>query len=298
MKKGARGERRSIEKKLLLILGIAFVLLLFAAVKSGFYKQVIDFFGTVPEHGKVEEEIGSKKVAKVEGLPPVSLPGIRKARVAIVIDDMGRDMDSLRLLLEINIPISVAVLPYLSYSEEVAEEAKAKGGEVLLHMPMEPQDMLTNDPGKGVLLTRMTKEEVITQVENNIDAVPYIDGVNNHMGSRFTEDERLLKVALEVIKKRGNLFYLDSRTTTNSRGYELAKEMGIKTAVRKIFLDNEQDMVYIKDKVDELIRVAKRDGKAIAIGHPYDVTFKAIQEMIPRFKEEGIEVVKVSELID
>lgn len=298
MTKVVRGKRRSIAKKALLILGIAFVLLLLAAVKSGFYKQAIDYFGTVSRYGKTEEEIGSKKIAKVEGLPPAFSPGIRKARVAIVIDDMGRDIDSLRKLLEINIPISVAVLPYLSYSEEVAEEVKAKGGEVLLHMPMEPQDILTNNPGKGALLTRMTEEEVMKQVESNLDAVPYIDGVNNHMGSRFTEDERLLRVTLEVIKKRGDLFYLDSRTTTNSRGYELAKEMGIRTAERKIFLDNEQDMVYIKDKVDELIRVAKRDGKAIAIGHPYDVTFKAIQEMIPRFKEEGIEVVKVSELID
>jgi hypothetical protein len=285
MAKGIRGERRSIAKKAFVILGVVFVLLLFAAVEFGFYKQAIDFFGTVSEDGKTEEEVVSK-------------PGLQKVKVAIVIDDMGRDIDSLRRLLEIDIPITVAVLPYLAYSREVAEETKANGGEVLLHLPMEPRDMLTNNPGKGALLIEMTEEEVTTWVESGLDAIPYIDGVSNHMGSRFTEDERLLKVALEVIKKRGDLFFLDSRTTTNSMGYELAREMGIRTAERKIFLDNERNMDHIKEQVVELIRAARRDGKAIAIGHPHEVTFRAIQEMVPRLKEEGIEVVNVSELID
>jgi len=236
------------------------------------------------------------RVARIEKLPPVvTPPGIR---VAIVIDDMGRDRESLESLLDLEAPVTIAVLPYLAHSRDVAELARAGGSEVLLHLPMEPLDMARNDPGKGALLTEMSEGEVAAQVGRNLDALPAVDGVNNHMGSKFTGDERLMRVALEVIKGRGDLFFLDSWTSPDSKAYEIAREVGLKTTKRGIFLDNRQDHAYIRGKVEELIDRAKRDGAAVAIGHPHDETISVLREMVPVIRSEGVGIVPLSELVE
>ncbi|MBI5286105.1 MAG: divergent polysaccharide deacetylase family protein, partial [Deltaproteobacteria bacterium] len=129
------------------------------------------------------------------------------------------------------------------------------------------------------------------------EAVPHINGVNNHMGSRFTEDDRRMRVMLEVVKERG-LYFLDSKTTSHSSAYRLARGMGIRAADRQVFLDNEQDVEYIKKQVERLIEVAKDKGSAIAIGHPHPATLSALKEMVPMLKEAGVEITPLSSLVN
>jgi len=281
------GDRKGSNSKSVIPIAIAGALLLLLVLVS-IYRPSLDWLG------------GTKEVERVgpieEPPPPVAIPS--PIRVAIVIDDMGRELASLREIHDLGIPITVAVLPYLAHSREVAEQAGAAGGEVLLHLPMEPIDMVHNDPGEGALLVTMSEEEVRAQMERNLDALPNIDGVNNHMGSRFTGDERLMRVALESIMKRGDLLFLDSRTTADSKGYEIAADMGLMTAKREVFLDNKLDSEYIKGQLRILIERAKRDGKAIAIGHPHEETLTAIREMAPVLEDEGVTVVPLSELAE
>jgi polysaccharide deacetylase 2 family uncharacterized protein YibQ len=222
---------------------------------------------------------------------------VRRPRVAIVIDDMGYDMRRFRSLLEVDAQITVAVLPHLRFSREVALEAYSNGWEVLLHLPMEPRDMASNDPGKGALLTAMGEGEVRLRMEEDLKGVPHASGVNNHMGSRFTEDPVLMRTVLDVVRDH-KMFFLDSRTTSGSVAGTLAREMGVKGVERAVFLDNTRDEEYIKARLKELVSIARKRGKAVAIGHPYPETIAALKSMVGAMQQDGIEVVRVSDLVE
>lgn len=291
MAKTRKSKRGPLFLKALFIFGIALIFFIIAIV--GFiiysdYKRKEEATKNIPLPPQVA------KIAKPPA-PPVTVH-IPKAKIAIVIDDMGQDIRRLRDILEIDAPISIAVLPFLPYSKDIATEAGSKGREVLLHIPMEPKDSNNNDPGKGAVFTDMTEAQVAEQVRMDIEAVPYITGVNNHMGSRFTEDERLMRIVLNIAKTK-NLFFLDSKTTSKSTGYRLAKEMEVKAASRQVFLDNEEDINYIKGQILELVEIAKKRGSAIAIGHPHPSTIAALKEMIPLINKD-VDIVTVSSLID
>lgn len=217
-------------------------------------------------------------------------------KLAIVIDDMGQDLKKLDALLRLDADITVAVLPNLTHSVETADRAYSKGLDVLVHMPMEPKDKEAHDPGDGVVLTTMSAREIKGVMERNIMGVPHAIGLNNHMGSRFTEDEAGMRAALGVVKNR-KMFFLDSKTTPDSVGARLAAEMGLKNAGRDVFLDNERDVEYIKARIMEASAIAAKKGRAIAIGHPYPETIEALRQAMPELSKRGIKVVSVSELI-
>ena len=291
MGKNRKGNGRPLFSKAFFIFGIAVIFFVIAVVSFVLY------FGYGVREGRHENIPPAPQIAKIEEPQPAPLkPHIPKARVAIIIDDMGRDIKTLKEILAIDAPISVAVLPFLPHSRDVAKEANLMGRDVLLHLPMEPKELSGNDPGEGALFTNMSEAQIASQVKKDVDAVPHITGINNHMGSKFTEDERLMRIVLDIAKKK-NLFFLDSKTTNKSAAYRLAKNMGLKTASRQIFLDNTEDIAYIKGQITELINVAKKRGSAIAIGHPHPATIAAIKEMMPRFNED-VEMVTVSSLID
>lgn len=231
-------------------------------------------------------------------VPPAVAPVVKKAypRVAIVIDDMGQDMRKLRELIALNAPITVAVLPNLSHSKDTAKEAHARGLEVLLHLPMEPKDLGDNNPGKGALLTAMTSEEIRKQMEDDLTTVPFASGVNNHMGSRFTEDERQMRSVLNVVKKK-KMFFLDSRTSSNSVAGKVAGDLGVRNADRDVFLDNSRDITYIKGQITELVSIARKHGSAIAIGHPHPETIEAIKESL-EVLNGSVEIVRLSDIVN
>ncbi len=217
------------------------------------------------------------------------------ARIAIVIDDMGYDMKPLEEILKLEAPITIAVLPHLAYSRRIAERAHLEGIEVLLHLPMEPKDTTRHNPGEGALFTTMDEKEIRLKVEENLNAVPYITGVNNHMGSRFTEDEEKMRPVLRVLKERG-FFFVDSKTTARSVAERLAKSMGLPVVSRDVFLDNVRDRDQIRAQIEKLKAIAKRRGMAIGIGHPYPETIATLKEVIVELQNDGIELVRASEL--
>jgi polysaccharide deacetylase 2 family uncharacterized protein YibQ len=187
------------------------------------------------------------------------------------------------------------VLPGLTHSSEVARRAVAAGLEVILHLPLEPQDG-SKALGPGGITTAMADEEIRDTVRTNLASVPGARGVNNHMGSRGTADRRVMRAVLEVVRERG-LFFLDSRTTPESIAESLAGEMGIRTAARTVFLDNTDEEEAIRQEVRRLISLVRARGEAIAIGHAQRLTPRVVAEMREEFDRQGVILVPLSALV-
>lgn len=218
-------------------------------------------------------------------------------RIAIVIDDMGCDLSPVYEILSIDIPITLSILPSRPFSMEAAEKAREKGREIILHLPMEPRGYPEKNPGEGCLYVTMSDEEIEKQLEEDIAAVPSISGVNNHMGSRFMEDENRVETVLKQLKKK-ELFFLDSLTTKNSKGRKIAEKIGMKYIVRDVFIDNNRDFRDTRERLLDIIRKKDRWNTLVLIGHPHTSTIEAIRETVPLFRAEGIEVVTLSDLIE
>ena len=216
-------------------------------------------------------------------------------KLAFIIDDLGYETEVAKKMIELEFPVTLSILPFLQYSEFIAEEGKKNNQEIILHLPMEPSNSSAN-PGPGAIKSSMSEEEIRQSVRDCILNFPYIIGVNNHMGSKITEDRKIMEIILEEIGEL-NLFFIDSMTTKDSIAQEVAQEMEIKSAVRSVFLDNENDMEYIKGQMLLVQETALREGEAIAIGHSRINTFYVLKRMIPELIKAGIEIVPVSELV-
>jgi len=217
-------------------------------------------------------------------------------RAAIVIDDLGQSFTHLEQLIDLNIPFSIAVIPGLPASARTVSEASRRGIEMLLHQPMEPREEAGKNPGEGVLLTSMTTEELRARVRTNLAAVPGAVGVNNHMGSRFTEDTAGLGALMAEIKEH-NLFWLDSRTTSGTRGIEVAHAVGVPALERDIFLDAEVNADFIRRQLRKLIETARVHGTAVGIGHPHPETIAVLRELREELLASGVTLVPVSALV-
>lgn len=219
-----------------------------------------------------------------------------RVRLAIIIDDMGPDIRKLKELLEVGGDITVAVMPDMRDSARISNLANSRGLDVIVHMPMEPKEAGEHNPGDGALLVAMTPEEIRARVEEGMKTVPGAIGMNNHMGSKFTEDSGGMREVLQVVKKKDMLF-VDSRTTAKSVAGSMARELGVPSADRNVFLDNTRDVEYIKGQLSEAVRHAKKNGRAVAIGHPYPETIRALKEAVPALASQGVDVVGVSEVV-
>jgi polysaccharide deacetylase 2 family uncharacterized protein YibQ len=161
---------------------------------------------------------------------------------------------------------------------------------------MEPDSYPREKPGNGALFTDMNDEELVFQLEKDLAAVPYISGVNNHMGSKFMGDEKKLSLIFSKLKKK-NLFFIDSRTSANTKAFAAAEKVGLPVAARKIFLDNSRDYNEI---YNNLINIAKNNGDVspvIIVGHPYPETIRAINDAIKVIREKGVSIVPVSQIV-
>lgn len=220
---------------------------------------------------------------------------LSQSRLALIIDDIGPSVSKARLFSEFGIPMTFAVLPRFPRSEDLALEFRDAGHEIMLHQPMEPKDPEIN-PGPGALYVGDSANKILRVLEENIASLPIATGINNHMGSRFTAYQKEMHETLQIVKERG-LFFVDSLTSSDSKGYKTAKTLHVPTACRNVFLDNDLEVSAILRQLQKLARVAVKYGHGIGIGHPFPETAEAIGVFLKAFKNSKIEFVRVSELV-
>jgi polysaccharide deacetylase 2 family uncharacterized protein YibQ len=218
-------------------------------------------------------------------------------KLAIVIDDFGYARnDQIEAFFNLNIPITLSILPSLPHSQYAAGRAAEAGKEVLLHLPMEAMQESRSD--MEVVRVDMSTRRIRELVERYVQEIPGISGVNNHQGSRATQDERVMKTVLAVLKKR-NLFFFDSLTSPKSIAYNTAKQEGVATARNDLFLDaGTDDPAVVIRRLERLMDLAKRNGQATAIGHPKAWTLEALTKCRAIADAAGVQLVTVSQLIE
>lgn len=224
--------------------------------------------------------------------PPPELEG--RPRVAIVIDDLGYNAGAVEKLLALSHNLTYSVLPNAPSSREVADAVHAKGAEVILHLPMEPvgDKKISHE---GMLLHDMPPAILRQKTDDALLAVPGADGVNNHMGSLLTADEKAMNVVMSELAGK-NLFFLDSRTTPQTVAFRAARAAGLPALERDVFLDDVAEIGPILKQLSELEARAKKRGFAVAIGHPYPATIAALEQGIPQLIDDGIEIVPARDL--
>jgi uncharacterized protein len=227
--------------------------------------------------------------------PPLKRGNGSGPRLAIILDDVGYDRAAADAVFTLPFPITISVIPHLPLSAEVAEEAYRRGDQVLLHLPMEAEaDGTKREPIE--LRVGMKSQQVEAELDGMLETVPHAAGVNNHQGSRATADPALMAALMPALRDRG-LFFIDSRTTAATVAYDAAKRSGVRSASRKVFLDDTQSRAAILAQLELAARDAQRDGFAIAIGHPHPATIAALAESVPRLEARGIRLVFASDVV-
>jgi hypothetical protein len=217
-----------------------------------------------------------------------------KARIAIVIDDWGYNLNNLDTLNAINYPLTMSILPNLNYTRHIAEFLHSRGFEIILHLPLEPHEKYRLE--KDTIMTSFDEATIKSILAKDLTSVMYARGVSNHMGSSATEDLKTMQVIFKELKRR-NLYFLDSFVSDKSVCSDLARKMGLGFVKRDIFLDNIEESGYIREQINKLKSRAKTRGFAVAIGHNRFVTLNVLKEEIPLLEKEGYKLVFVSELI-
>lgn len=226
----------------------------------------------------------------------VEPPAKGKPKMVIIMDDLGRDLDSAQALLDIDLPVTFAILPGTANASRVATLAHRRGREVMIHIPMEPRNYPQTNPGRDALLVEHSDAEIRRRFQGYLDRIPYAVGCNNHMGSRFTESREKMATVLEEIREAG-LFFVDSLTSGRSVAFEEARKAGLPTTVRDVFLDNVQDVELISLEIRHLAALAAREGAAVGICHPYPQTLEALRRATEFLQDKEIEVVPASQVL-
>ncbi len=214
--------------------------------------------------------------------------------VSIIIDDMGYDRQLGKKLLALDMELCFSFLPFAPYTQELDAAAFRAGRTVLLHLPLEPKNKIWN-PGPGALRIGEEKERVQELFEKNLNNVPHAIGVNNHMGSLYSENNDVMKNLIDMIKAK-ELFYIDSFTASKSVGMLLASKAGVKTARRHVFLDNVPKVEKVCEQLEKLVETAEKQGFAIGIGHPHEATLQALSSCMVDFSSR-VKLVRVTDLI-
>ncbi|WP_165608409.1 divergent polysaccharide deacetylase family protein [Desulfoscipio geothermicus] len=253
---------------------------------------------TLAGHMDISKPLTRKK-APLNKIPGGIMEG-KKAKVAIVIDDLGqRNPEGLKEMISIDRPMTFAVMPNPEYSSRQAVQAAKRGYEVIVHLPMQPVKGKAKWLGPGAITSNMTAEEIRNQVRRDFAQVPYATGFNNHMGSLITAREELIRPVLEVAREKG-FYVLDSRTSNQSKIIPLAQSMGIAYTQRDVFLDDVKSISHMKKQLELLADEALAKGSAVGIGHVGlggKKMARAIKDIIPVMEAKGIELVYLSELL-
>jgi polysaccharide deacetylase 2 family uncharacterized protein YibQ len=222
-------------------------------------------------------------------------------QAAVIIDDFGGNVKGVNSFLSGDIPITVAIMPFMEESTEQAERAHHAGLEVMIHLPMEPKKGKSSWLGPNAITSSLSNEEIQKRVLAAIDNVPHAKGINNHMGSKIVEDERIMRVILEVAASH-NLYVIDSGTSSASIIPKLANELNIPFASRSIFLDDtHSSSQHVNKQMSALLDMAQKQKKAIGIGHvgiKGHETYAGILNALPLFKDKQVNIVPISHMLD
>lgn len=216
--------------------------------------------------------------------------------LAIIIDDMGSALGEAKSLAAMDVPLTFSIIPGLRNDRSVAAFAAANNIETMIHIPMQSKGWPKRRLEANGLLVGMSEDEISSRVKQFVLDMPAAVGVNNHMGSEFTEHANGMRAVLQVLKS-SHLFYIDSVTSPGSLGLSLARELGIPTARRSVFLDNEQNEAYITGQINQAVKEAKKRGEVIAICHPHPATIATLSKHLPLLKNQGITLVWASKLV-
>ncbi|MDD3159264.1 divergent polysaccharide deacetylase family protein [Anaeromusa sp.] len=241
----------------------------------------------------------TKEAVKAVGDAKNAIPepsGEIKARLAIVIDDFGYTSGPIAALAALPRPVTFAILPYRPHSAEALQAAKTSGKEAILHLPMMPQQASAASED-NTISPSMSDGEIRSTVEKALRSLPGVVGVNNHQGSLATADSRVMKQVLALLHSRG-LFFVDSRTSSQSVGRTTARQLGVPAAENDLFLDNVDEVDAVKQKMRTAGNLALRSGSAVVIGHARMHTATALREVIPELERKGIRLVFVSRLTE
>lgn len=218
-------------------------------------------------------------------------------RIAIIIDDIGDREPEGRQAVNLPGPVAVAFLPHTPYAATLAREAHRQHKTVMLHLPLQATDARPLGPGGIELET--TEGQFRRILARNLAAIPYVQGVNNHMGSLLTRHPGHMTWLMQSLRERDDdLFFVDSYTHRDSVAFQLARENGLRSARRDVFLDHRADPESIRHEFERLVALAKREGSAVGIGHPYPETMAFLAEVLPQVEEDyGVELVPITGLL-
>ncbi|MFC1541125.1 divergent polysaccharide deacetylase family protein [Candidatus Latescibacterota bacterium] len=218
------------------------------------------------------------------------------ARIALIVDDLGiRNLDSARRLCGLEQVVTLSILPFQSHTSDVIEIARETGTPYILHMPMEPTSASAN-PGEGAIYTIDRESEINEKLEKAFKSVRGSTGLNNHMGSKATEDTRTMEIVMKYLSEN-NYFFVDSRTSNNSIGYSLSQKMGVKSAALFTYIDVEDDKDFMNARIDKIAEAAFEKGLVVAICHDRPNTIDLLEERLPELTARNITFIKVADIV-
>jgi len=239
---------------------------------------------------------GSLFAARIPAAAELFTPPVTASpRIALIIDDIGFNLRRVELFLNIDIPITFSILPRVCGSAASARAIHDCGHEIMLHQPMEPFDSRV-DPGPGAIFVDDAPQRVQDVVAENIAALPHVVGVNNHMGSRYTQLPQKMDQALDVIRS-SKLFFVDSLTTGRSTAFARARQMGLGAMRRDLFLDTQRDADSVLGQMNRLAAIAGKTGSAIGIGHPHPETMEGVHRFLDSPESGAVEFVHISRML-
>lgn len=210
---------------------------------------------------------------------------VSSPKIALIFDDLGESLEQLKMIFSLKIPLTVSIIPNRRFSKSIAYISVRSGYTVLIHLPMEPKNKNFVKKAYPFIEADMYPNKIASITRSYLNSLQIAKGVNNHMGSKITENRDLMRIILAEVKKK-NLFFIDSRTSDNSVAYDTAKEMGLQCWYNEGFIDSEKDEESIKKKLYRFIDVARKKGKIVVIAHPSKRTIKILKEELPRIKDK------------
>ena len=252
---------------------------------------------TTPATHRAAEPVERIEVSPPEPrAEPVRLPAVTaRPKLVVIMDDVGLDVEAAQALMALDIPLTLAILPYAEASSEIARQAADADLEVFLHMPMEPIGV--EDPGPYALTGALSEAELQARLAWAFSQVPGAVGFNNHMGSRMTADRRRMDQVFAALGTNSDQIFVDSLTHPRSQAVQAARAAGVTAYRRDVFLDHVPDEAAVSDQINRALALALQNGHAIAIGHPRPQTLAALSDLKLRAEAVGVQLATVSTLI-